>query len=52
MRMLLAGETCGFMGFPRGYQYPDSITLATFMFGNAVAPPVARDVITAIREAA
>lgn len=52
MRMLLAAETCGFMGFPRGYAYPDSVTLATFMFGNAVCPPVAADVINAIREAA
>lgn len=52
MRMLLAAETCGFMGFPASYLYPDGVTLATFMFGNAVCPPVARDVINAIREAA
>lgn len=52
MRMLLAGETCGFMGFPESYLLPAGVTEATFMLGNAVCPPVARDVINAIREAA
>lgn len=52
MRMLLAPETRDFMGFPVGYQMPAGITEATFMFGNAVCPPVARDVINALRKAA
>ena len=52
MRMLAAEETRGFMGFPEGYRLPAGVTEATFMLGNAVCPPVARDVINAIREAA
>jgi DNA (cytosine-5)-methyltransferase 1 len=52
MRMLLADETRAFMGFPKGYRLPAGVTEATFMLGNAVAPPVARDVIQAIRMAA
>jgi DNA (cytosine-5)-methyltransferase 1 len=52
MRMVLADETRGFMGFPVGYRLPAGVTEATFMLGNAVCPPVARDVIQAIREAA
>ena len=52
MRMLLAHETRDFMGFPDSYQMPAGITEATFMFGNAVCPPVACDVINALRKAA
>lgn len=52
MRMLLADETRAFMGFPAGYVLPAGITEATFMLGNAVCPPVARDVINALRKAA
>jgi DNA (cytosine-5)-methyltransferase 1 len=52
MRMLSADETRGFMGFPEGYALPAGVTQATFMLGNAVVPPVARDLINAIRESA
>jgi DNA (cytosine-5)-methyltransferase 1 len=52
MRMLSADETRGFMGFPAGYSLPAGVTQATFMLGNAVVPPVARDIINAIRRQA
>lgn len=52
MRMVAADETRGFMGFPDTYALPAGVTEATFMLGNAVCPPVARDVIQAIKEAA
>jgi DNA (cytosine-5)-methyltransferase 1 len=52
MRMLLADESRGFMGFPDDYLLPASVTEATFMLGNAVCPPVACDVINAIKVAA
>jgi DNA (cytosine-5)-methyltransferase 1 len=52
MRMLSADETRGFMGFPAGYALPAGVTQATFMLGNAVCPPVARDLINAIKDAA
>lgn len=51
MRMVAAAETRAFMGFPDGYQLPAGVTEATFMLGNAVCPPVACDVIGAIKEA-
>lgn len=52
MRMVTADESRGFMGFPDSYVLPAGVTEAIFMLGNAVAPPVARDVITAIKETA
>jgi DNA (cytosine-5)-methyltransferase 1 len=52
MRMVAAEETRAFMGFPDDYMLPAGVTEATFMLGNAVCPPVARDVIQAIKEAA
>lgn len=52
MRMVLADETRGFMGFPVAYALPAGVTQATFMLGNAVCPPVARDVIQALKESA
>lgn len=51
MRMVMAEESRKFMGFPDNYILPTGITEATFMLGNAVCPPVARDVINAIRAA-
>lgn len=51
MRMLAANETRAFMGFPDDYVLPEGVTAATFMLGNAVCPPVARDVIDAVRAA-
>jgi DNA (cytosine-5)-methyltransferase 1 len=52
MRMVAADETRAFMGFPEGYALPAGVTEATFMLGNAVCPPVARDLITAIKRQA
>jgi DNA (cytosine-5)-methyltransferase 1 len=52
MRMLLASEARAAMGFPDTYQLPARHKDAMHMLGNAVVPPVARDVINAIREAA
>lgn len=52
MRMLSAQECRAAMGFPAGYQLPQQHRLAVHMLGNAVCPPVARDVINAIRKAA
>lgn len=52
MRMLNVAEARRAMGFPETYQLPDQHRLAMHMLGNAVCPPVACDVITAIKEAA
>jgi DNA (cytosine-5)-methyltransferase 1 len=48
MRMLTADEYRRAMGFPADYQLPRSSTLAKHMLGNAVCPPVARDILTEI----
>lgn len=52
MRILSADENRKGMGFPEGYKLPPSHKHAIHMLGNAVCPPVARDVITALRAAA
>lgn len=52
MKMLTADECRAFMGFRADYILPKSSTLAKHMLGNAVCPPVARDVIQALKEAA
>jgi len=52
MRMLTAQEYRGAMGFPPEYKLPEQHRLAVHMLGNAVCPPAARDVITALKEAA
>ena len=52
MRMASIAENCAFMGFPKGYLLPSSVTEANIMLGNAVVPVQACDVINAIREAA
>ncbi|KQX34661.1 DNA cytosine methyltransferase [Variovorax sp. Root434] len=52
MRMLRADEARAAMGFPADYQLPPQHKAAMHMLGNAVCPPVARDVITGIMEAA
>lgn len=52
MRMLSAGEYRDAMGFPRSYRLPVRHREAVHMLGNAVCPPVARDVIAAIGKAA
>ena len=52
MRMFSAQECRAAMGFPADYILPAQHKLAVHMLGNAVAPPVARDVINAVLEAA
>lgn len=52
MRMLSIPECRRAMGFPDSYRLPERAKDAMHMLGNAVCPPVARDVINAIREAA
>jgi DNA (cytosine-5)-methyltransferase 1 len=52
MRMLTVSEARRAMGFRASYQLPSRAKDAMHMLGNAVCPPVARDVIAALREAA
>lgn len=52
MRMLQVPEAKAAMGFPARYALPGSHKEALFMLGNAVCPPVAADLLTAIRVAA
>lgn len=52
MRMVRAVEGRALMGFPDHYQLPANEALAWHLLGNAVCPPVARDVIQALKEAA
>jgi DNA (cytosine-5)-methyltransferase 1 len=52
MRMFTREESRAAMGVRRDYILPEGVTEATFMLGNMVCPPVARDVINAIREQA
>jgi DNA (cytosine-5)-methyltransferase 1 len=52
MRMLTAAENRDAMGFPATYKLPAQHRQAVHMLGNAVCPPVARDVIAGIMEAA
>jgi len=51
-RMLTAQECRAAMGFPDTYILPAKHTDAVHMLGNAVCPPAARDVITAMLGAA
>lgn len=52
MRMINVPEARAAMGFPSDYLLPDKPREAMHMLGNAVCPPVARDIINAIRIAA
>ena len=52
MRMLSVPEARRAMGFRDTYRIPDDKRLAMHMLGNAVCPPVARDLIQAIGAAA
>ncbi|GER21305.1 DNA cytosine methyltransferase [Variovorax boronicumulans] len=52
MRMLTADENRAAMGFPENYVLPVRHREAVHMLGNAVCPPVARDMINALKEAA
>ena len=48
MRMLDTAECRAAMGFPLGYQLPAQHPSALHLLGNAVCPPVARDLIGAL----
>jgi DNA (cytosine-5)-methyltransferase 1 len=52
MRMLTADECRAAMGFPTGYQLPAVHKDAVHMLGNAVCPPLACELVTALRHAA
>lgn len=52
MRMLSVTEARRAMGFRASYQLPERQKDAMHMLGNAVCPPVVRDVIAALRAAA
>jgi len=51
MRMLTPDECRAAMGFPADYLLPDTRREAIHLLGNAVCPPVARDIITALMAA-
>ena len=52
MRMLNIDECRMATGFGREYRLPPDHKTALHLLGNAVAPPVARDIVEAIKEAA
>lgn len=52
MRMLSVDECRRAMGFPDNYKLPPRAKDAMHMLGNAVCPPVAADIIAALRRAA
>lgn len=52
MRMLNIDECRTASGFQREYRLPSDHKTALHLLGNAVCPPVARDIIEAIRESA
>jgi DNA (cytosine-5)-methyltransferase 1 len=52
MRMLTVDEARAAMGFPASYALPKEPKTAMHLLGNAVYPPVARDIIRAIVRAA
>lgn len=52
MRMLSIAENRAAMGFPADTALPDSPAEAIHLLGNAVCPPVAADIIGAVRAAA
>lgn len=51
MRMLQPPELRAAMGFPAGYLLPEQRRLAIQLLGNAVCPPVATDIINAVKRA-
>ena len=52
MRMLTVPEARDAMGFPDTYRLPENKRTAMHMLGNAVCPPVSRDLIQALETAA
>lgn len=51
MRMLTKDENRKAMGFPDNYRLPENHKLAVHMLGNAVPPPMTREVIKALKRA-
>lgn len=52
MRMLSVGEYRAAMGFPASYQLPGTRAEQIHLLGNAVCPPVAREVVRQLAEGA
>ena len=52
MRMLSVPEAAKAMGFRNSYRLPSRKRDAMHMLGNAVCPPVARDILSAVQSAA
>lgn len=52
MRVLQPSENRAAMGFGRHIQLPKVKRMANFLLGNAVAPPVVRDILLSIKEQA
>jgi len=52
MRMLNVREYSAAMGFPQHYSLPEHRAKAIHLLGNAVCPPVARDIVKALEVAA
>jgi DNA (cytosine-5)-methyltransferase 1 len=52
MRMLSVEENRAAMGFPQRYRLPAQPAQALHLLGNAVCPPVAADLVMALRHAA
>lgn len=50
MRMLTLSEYKNAMGFPKDYLLPKSKSQALHMLGNAVCPPVAKEILTQLKE--
>jgi len=50
MRWLSLSEYKNAMGFPKDYLLPKSKSLALHMLGNAVCPPVAKEILTQLKE--
>lgn len=50
MRMLSLSEYKNAMGFPKDYLLPKSKSQALHMLGNAVCPPVAKEILTQLKE--
>ena len=50
MRMLSLSEYKNAMGFPKEYLLPKSKSLALHMLGNAVCPPVAKEILNQLKE--
>jgi DNA (cytosine-5)-methyltransferase 1 len=50
MRMLSLSEYKNAMGFPKDYLLPKSKSLALHRLGNAVCPPVAKEILTQLKE--